>query len=162
MLVENDPSARMQLRPAGELRMPAACAVCGNGTCEEGFLDLDCFVEFHGMVYLCMNCLIQAGEAAGMFTREQVEHLNGQMTMLLEQNEILTSELADANESVRSLNHLLARKFDSERLPEQDVSKDVKEPVSVPADRESETKKPVVSKKSSGTSGTKLHDITFD
>lgn len=164
MVIENDPSARMQYRSAGELKVPATCAVCGAGDREEGYVDLDLFVEFHGSVYLCMICFTQAADLVGMFTPEQVAHLTKQIETLLEENQLLTSELADANERNRNLSGVLASQFN--------VSNDVpngKNPDSNPTESvkaadsgESEVKEPTLSKIPARVGGPKLHDITFD
>ena len=72
MAIENDPSARMQVLSRGELNLPGTCYVCGNGTCDDGYLDFGTFIEFHGNFYLCMTCAVQAAETIGCFTPEQV------------------------------------------------------------------------------------------
>jgi hypothetical protein len=163
MAIENDPSARMQLRSAGELMAPATCAVCGSGNCEEGYLDLATFVEFHGTIYLCMTCLVQAGETAGMFTMEQVQHLNNQLNSLLEANTLLTSENQRVTELNANLNGVLAAQFGIvSDVPSEPPSEDVAVITESTDDRESEVEESVKIDKSAGTSRTKLHDITFN
>lgn len=162
MPIENDPSSRMQIRSAGDLQIPAACSVCGNPYCEEGYLDFGCFVEFHGVVYFCMTCLTQAAETAGMFTAEQVGHLTKQIETLLSANELLTSELANANERNAHLSGVLASQFSIDSVPSENSDKDTTEPVKTADSGKPEVKEPTVSKIPARTGGPKLHDITFD
>lgn len=162
MAIENDPSARMQVRSRGQLVAPASCMVCGNATCDEGYLDLNVFIDFHGTCYLCMNCIIQAGETVGMYTVEQVGHFTAQIESLLESKEALTSELANAQSYIDNFNSLLASKFSSGNLPASGSPEDLLETPERASVGESEPEESVTLTHASGTSGTKLRDITFD
>lgn len=71
----HSPSARMQVVELGNLQQPAACSVCGNGTCLEGYLDTDVWIEYYGQVYLCMNCAKQLVEAIGGLIPEEAQGL---------------------------------------------------------------------------------------
>lgn len=96
MVIENDPSARMQVRSMGELMHPAQCMVCGNGMCEEGYLDLGVFYDYEGTMYLCKTCCYQAGETFGMFTPDEVMTQQRLINTLSEDNDFLKKELEDA------------------------------------------------------------------
>lgn len=69
------PSGRFALRSAGELRQPGQCSVCGNGTCIEGYLDLDIYFEWEGNIYLCMNCVSEAIHVVGALLPKEAETL---------------------------------------------------------------------------------------
>lgn len=110
-LVENDPSARIQLRRIGELQMPATCYVCGSGNCEEGYLDFGTFVDYHGTFYLCMTCFEQSAAVAGFYSPEEVRTQVGDMEQVLAKNTELIAELEEANEYVASANKLLGSRY---------------------------------------------------
>lgn len=70
------PSDRVQVRKIGELRHPGTCALCGNATCLEGYVDLDIYYEYEGNVYLCMNCVKQVCFVVGALLPDESKHLN--------------------------------------------------------------------------------------
>lgn len=166
MVIENDPSARMQVRSRGQLVAPASCAVCGNATCDEGYLDLNVFIDFHGTVYLCMNCITQGAETVGMFTPTEVKNLTNQIEGLMQANEALTLELHNVTEQRDSYSNALRHAY-SDSGTNGTVSaaspKDVLETPERPAVREPEPEESVTFTKPSRTSGTKLRDrVTFE
>lgn len=71
-MFQNTPSDKVQFRALGELPAPGTCLVCGNGTCEEGYVDLGTFIEYVGAGLLCAICLTQCAELIGMMTKEEV------------------------------------------------------------------------------------------
>lgn len=73
MALENDPSAKMQIKSLGELQLPGTCMECGNGNFDGDYLDLGVFFDYEGHMAMCKTCVVQAGETVGMFTAE--EHL---------------------------------------------------------------------------------------
>lgn len=93
MAIENDPSARMQLRTRGELQHPGSCMVCGSGVCDLGYVDLGVFYDYEGTMYLCHTCVTQAAEIIGMFTPEQVESQRQLLDDLTSQNAQYKEEL---------------------------------------------------------------------
>lgn len=162
MAIENDPSARMQVRSRGNLVAPASCMVCGNATCDEGYLDLNVFIDFHGTCYLCMNCITQGGETVGMYTAEQVAHFTAQIESLLADKEALASELANAQSYIDNFNDLLSSKFAASGMPSGDSPKTLLETPERREDREPEAEEPITLHDASGVGGTKLRNITFD
>ena len=92
-MIENDPSARMQVRSMGELMHPASCCVCGNGTCDDGYLDLGVYYDYEGQMYLCMTCATQAGETIGMFTPEEFKIAQTAVNTLQAEKDKLLQEL---------------------------------------------------------------------
>lgn len=160
MIVENDPSARMQLRSRGQLVAPASCCVCGNATCDEGYLDLGAFVDFHGTLYLCMNCITQGAEVCGMFTPQEVAHFQRQIEGLIKKNETLTKELANVTEHRDALDNALRHAYSSSSGDV--VSVPVSETSEGPSVRESEPKEPTPEFNPKPTGGTKLRDVAFD
>lgn len=117
MAIENDPSSRMQIRSMGQLQQPGSCYVCGNGTCELGFLDFGTFVDYHGSFYLCMLCARQAAETIGYFSPDEVSSSVGDKEELLAANRDLTAKLEEAHEHISSVNNLLQSKFLSSPVP---------------------------------------------
>lgn len=95
MVIENDPSARMQLRSRGELVAPGTCMVCGSGTRDEGYVDLNVFIEYVGTAYLCFLCVQQAAEIIGMFTPAEVQSQQDLIAELSEKNVAYEEELAN-------------------------------------------------------------------
>lgn len=162
MVIENNPSARMQVRSRGQLVAPACCCVCGNATCDEGYLDLNVFVDFHGTLYLCMNCVTQGAETCGLFTPQEVNHLQMQIESLLVDKERLTSELSDANDYISNFDSVLRTALSSSNLPDGSSVKDVLNTPEPTDNREPESEESVTLGNPSPTGGTKLRDITFE
>ena len=102
-----DASARMQLRNMGELGHPAACAVCGNGTCDEGYVDIGVYYEYEGMMYLCIPCLTEAAETGGMLSIEQVRELKEITNEALAENKVLKTRQVKMNERLKHYDALL-------------------------------------------------------
>lgn len=172
MIAENSPSARMQVRSRGDLVAPGCCCVCGNGTREEGFLDLGVFIDYHGTVYLCMVCVTQAGETVGMYTPEEVKHFTQQIETLLAAKEQLTSELENVTEHRNSLESTLRLSFGAagvssgltDAVVEESKAEqpDFPEAASGADSGESEPTEPVKIRKPRAPSATKLRNTTFE
>lgn len=162
MVLEHNPSAKMQVRSRGQLVAPACCCVCGNATCEEGYLDLGAFVDFHGTLYLCMTCVYQGGETCGMFTPDEVKQLEGLANSLAEANEQLASELRDANAHIANFDRLMRAAFAASDGVGPPVSEGVPEPTERPKDRESEVTEPTPFSDPESPSGPQLRHVTFD
>lgn len=162
MILENNPSARMQVRSRGELVAPACCCVCGNATCDDGYIDLGVYIDFHGTVYLCMTCAVQAGETVGLFTPAEVNHFQMQIEGLLKANETLTLELESAQSYISNFDSLLRAAFPNGTLPSGSSPEGVLETPERADSREPEPEESVKIKKSSGVGGAKLHNITFE
>lgn len=95
------PSDRVQVRQLGDLQHPGACALCGNGTCNRGYVDLDIYYDYEGQVYLCMFCAEDVAELIGALLPAQSTHLetlNSEIAVKLKEleaeNERLNSELS--------------------------------------------------------------------
>lgn len=106
-LVENDPSARIQLRRIGELQLPASCYVCGSGNCDAGYLDFGTFVDYHGSFYLCLTCAKQAAEVMGYYSPEEVTSMVQAGNLALEENELITAELEKARERLNAFDSIM-------------------------------------------------------
>ena len=102
-----DPSARMQLRNMGELNHPGACAVCGNGTCDQGYVDIGVYYEYEGMMYLCIPCVTELAETAGMLSIEQVAELKNITNEALAENKVLKTRQVKLNERIKHYDALL-------------------------------------------------------
>jgi hypothetical protein len=108
MVFQNTPSDRMHLVGLGELLSPARCMVCGNGTCEEGYVQLGVWYDYEGEQYICRTCLVQAAELIGCLEPGEAQHLQGQATKLAEDNTRISHELAEANERLTVFNGAIA------------------------------------------------------
>jgi hypothetical protein len=104
-MFDRSPSDRMQPQELGELQPPGVCSVCGNGTCIDGYINLDIWIEYYGQVYLCNNCIRQAIEVWGGLVPEEAKHLQ-------ETNETLATQNAELKERNELLSNRL-RIFDS-------------------------------------------------
>lgn len=88
-----DPSARIQVRRAGELMLPAQCTVCGFGGVERDYVDFGIWFEYEGQVYICTLCMEEAGHALQMATSQEWEHLKGMYHRLDEKLKAQEAEL---------------------------------------------------------------------
>lgn len=111
MTIENDPSARIQVRSMGELRAPGTCYVCGSGTCESGYVDFGTFVDYHGNFYLCMTCAQQVADVIGYYSPEEVLTQEGIAADIAQKNLELEKSLEEARNVIDSLNTLLRTKL---------------------------------------------------
>lgn len=118
MTIENDPSARMQLRSRGELRHPGACCICGNGTNDDGYVDLGVFYDYEGTMYLDMTCALQIATLIGCVSPEEIKIFEKKVEELAKKNDELRKDLDDAQHHVDTVNALLRSKL----LPSSDSS----------------------------------------
>ena len=95
---EQTSDSKMQLVGQGDLVHPGSCMVCGSGNYEKGYVNLGVWYEYEGNMYLCGNCLSEAGEIIGMLTAAEVTEMNALHAKIAQDNERLTSELEQANE----------------------------------------------------------------
>lgn len=86
------PSDKVQIRQRAELMSPAVCAMCGNGTCREGYVDPSVFYEWEGQVYFCFNCGLEIARALGCLPPDQTQ-------FLIEQDKAMAKELAELKEA---------------------------------------------------------------
>jgi hypothetical protein len=168
MVIENDPSARMQVRSMGELMHPAQCMVCGNGNCDEGYLDLGVFYDYEGHMYLCMICATQAGETIGLFTPDEVKSQQELIEKLTNENESLTAEVTDARPVLDALSNLFGMPLGIDDLDSAAISAvadtepvNVTEAVSGTDSGESEPEEPVANKRRGNSTRVKSGNITF-
>lgn len=105
----NDPSSKMQLRSMGELRSPSPfCAVCGNATCEKGYVDPSIYYDWEGQIYFCVPCVSEMSEAIGLLNLLETEHLKTLSTGLAEENKVLKERVADCEQQLRNFTGVLA------------------------------------------------------
>lgn len=93
-------SDRMQLVNIGQLMHPGACAVCGNGTCQFGYIQLGVYFEYEGEIYLCMTCLTQAAETGGMLSVEEAQYIQESNNTTATELLATKNELKEANEQL--------------------------------------------------------------
>lgn len=105
---ETLPSDRVQLRSQSELRDPGSCALCGSGNCDEGYVDTGVWIDYHGNVYFCMNCMRQIVGTIRALTPEEAQELIDQSNSVLAENAELTKEVEELREYKRSVDNLLS------------------------------------------------------
>lgn len=167
MVVENDPSARMQIRTRGELRHPGTCLECGSGTCDEGYLDLGVFFDYEGQMYLCKVCVFQAGETFGMYTPAEVESQQELNAKLMLENAHLTEELnnaapiIDAWQRAIDAARAVSLSDDSSEQESEGSDSDAKGTPSGTENGEPVTEESVKGSERSGSGGAKRGHVTF-
>lgn len=107
-MFENGPSDRMQFVGMGGLTHPGVCMVCGNGTCEEGYVRLGVYFEYEGEMFLCVTCVIQAGEIIKMLTPDEAKALWETASNTQAHNVTLETELEKANERLAAYDSVLS------------------------------------------------------
>ncbi len=169
-------SDRVQVVSQGELLHPGACALCGSGNSDEGYINMGIWYEYEGQQYYCMNCVRQIIAVVGGLTDDQAEHLNGLNEELVGRNTALRTELEEANELLGKWNGLInsigvsdatltafgnAISVDaSEADPTVNTEPKVSESKSV--ETESKPSKPVAGKRPPKSSGAATNDGQFD
>lgn len=104
---EINPSARMQVRGVGDLIHPGACAVCGNGTCHDGYLDPGVYYDYEGQVYLCMRCVEELIATVGGATAAELLVTADLTTRALDENERLKAEVESLNVELEQYRNLM-------------------------------------------------------
>ena len=118
------PSDRVQVRELGQLRSPGTCALCGNGTCLEGYVDLDIYYEWEGQVYLCMNCARQVAQVVGALLPDQAEFLQATLEKVQTELTLTKAELSHANEQLSAYGTLFGSITPSGSPPASDASEE--------------------------------------
>lgn len=151
MVHEITPSDRVQIRQRSDLVYPAVCAMCGNGTDVDGFIDVGVWYEWEGQVYFCHKCGLEIARAIGCLMPDESRYLE-------DMNRKMAEELKVTKEQLDDLKHFadLADRFVSQRPVGPDNSTDLAfnqesadesvsatEPTQGAAKREPVTKKPV-------------------
>ena len=168
MVIENDPSARVQLRASSELQPPACCYICGSGNCDKGYVDFGTFVDYHGAFYLCVTCVEQVVSVVGFFSPEEVAGQQELLGHLKTKIDDLESALNDATERADAANRLLASRFASSGSSESvtPVPEQRPEPTTDPQPfgrsegGESESEKSTKGSERRRVSGLVAHDVT--
>ena len=110
-----DVSGRMRRIDAGRMQSPACCAVCGSTSNEDGYLDPQIFIEYHGNIYFCCHCASEMGAFFKMVTYEEHEHIMLEMENLRELLLEANSKAAKAEgvlDEIRSLNSFFGNTAD--------------------------------------------------
>ncbi len=111
MNYEHTPSDRVQVRSQGELQAPGACALCGSGNCEDGYVDFGLWLDFHGTVYLCITCTEQIIGVLGALTLDESKQLTETNNELIVANRELTEEIEALREYKSKFDDLLVNAF---------------------------------------------------
>lgn len=103
----NTPSDRMQVVGIGDLLHPGACALCGNGTCVDGYLNTSIFYDYEGTVYLCMRCVEQLCKVVGALLPDEVTRLREDTENIAKRCTELEAENNDLRSRVNSWDAVL-------------------------------------------------------
>lgn len=135
----NTPSDRVQVVPLGRLQPPAACALCGSGNDQMGYIHTDVWYEYEGYVYFCLsNCARQLAEVFGCLLPEEAEILKAQATEIAETNKTLEAELNEARSRLSTFDSIIADGLASGALSVPSVP----ESVSIDEGSEADAKRP--------------------
>jgi hypothetical protein len=110
---------------------PACCAACGTGTCDLGFMDLAIYYDYEGQVYLCMTCVEELTESAGLLNSTEIRYLEALTKDATAEAERLRSENEALSERLNHYDSLFDVKFDSHpdlSVAEQQRRTEVREP----------------------------------
>lgn len=102
-----DPSGKIKLTAKGYLSPPSSCLVCGNGNCEEGYLDLGTYIDYYGQAYMCWFCVVQAAETISCVIPEDAAKMEAMMQEVVESRDSLAKELETANERINAYSIIL-------------------------------------------------------
>lgn len=108
MRFDHTVSDRMQVVGRGDLRPPGTCLHCGSGNCEEGYVDLDRFIDYEGDSYLCMTCVRQMIEMVDGCLPEDFMRLMQEKLELEVALNTTSERLSDANERLAVYDSVLA------------------------------------------------------
>lgn len=129
---ETLPSDRVQLRSQSELRDPGSCALCGSGNCDEGYVDTGVWIEYHGNVYFCLNCMRQIVGTIRALTPEEAQELIDQSNAVLAEVTELRKEVEELREYKSNVDSLLSGLVVSADPSDLDVNSDPDEVNRVP------------------------------
>lgn len=104
---DRSPSDRVQFRNLGELMHPGACALCGSGVREEGYVDPQIYYDYEGQVYFCTTCLEEMAGVIGCLTAAESAHLTETANEALAENKALKEELEQARERLGHYDSIL-------------------------------------------------------
>jgi hypothetical protein len=108
MTYTNTPSDRVQVRQLGSLLHPGACALCGSGNCDDGYVDTGVYYEYEGQVYFCMTCAHQIVNAIGCLLPDESEHLRDLNSEMATRVTELENENRQLRDNLAAWNNLLA------------------------------------------------------
>lgn len=147
------PSDRMQVVGLGELMHPGACALCGNGTCVDGYVNTSIFYDYEGTVYLCMRCVEQLCKVVGALLPDEVVSFKQHTEEIAKRCAELEAENNDLRGRVSSWDSVLSGAFPN-GVPgatvnegSEDKQPDVTEPTTGSAGRKPTAKKSVASRR---------------
>lgn len=101
------PSDRVQVIGRAQLKHPGACALCGNGTCDEGYVNTGIYFDYEGHIYLCMRCAIQIAETIGCLTPPESLHLVTLSEEVIKERDLYKEQLEDATNRLQHFDALI-------------------------------------------------------
>ena len=100
--MQPDPSGRLQVVQAPPT-LPGSCAICGTAQHEQGFIDPQLFIEWHGGIYFCWSCV---SEMASIFDFIDPEKGKQLIAKIEEQQATILRLSADKHHLEKALEHL--------------------------------------------------------
>lgn len=114
---EINPSARIQVRGVGDLMHPGACAICGNGTRPEGFVDIGVYYDYEGQVYICMMCAEDLVHTIDGLTAEEHAMVKSISEGFAAENEALKTQVEELSAELKQYRDSIVSAFGSSVLP---------------------------------------------
>ena len=104
----SDPSGRVKHIAAGNMMLPACCAMCGNVGNEDGYADPGIFIEWHGNIYFCPSCSFEIAALFGAVEGHRYAEVDAKLTdaliLLVEQQ----AEIARLENNVDAYRNLFS------------------------------------------------------
>jgi hypothetical protein len=99
------------------VHQPARCAVLGRGEDAEGFIDTGSHINcIDPHVYVSVGAVKLMAQKIGLALQEEQKELQSQVTLLAAENELLKSQIADANKELDAI-AILEPRFKSKKKP---------------------------------------------
>jgi hypothetical protein len=112
---------RVQLVTGTPQCLPAKCVICGTpGDKDSKFIDTGWDIDFYGVVYFCMNCIVEAASVLDFVPVDQLLLVKDK----LEQEEFKREALEKENEELRNAINSLNRAGFSTDTSRVDIDSD--------------------------------------
>lgn len=98
---------RFQILEVNQLTYPHKCGICGSFSGDNGkrYIDFGLFVEYHGQVYICVDCFygaIHSIDKPSDESQARIRELQAVVTTLIAENRTLRNALDELRGSIVS------------------------------------------------------------
>lgn len=83
--------------------LPGCCAICRAGNNRRFYVDTGMSLEFHGVVYICDECIGEASHTSGYISPELADKLKAENEYLNKYNDELSAKLEVLERSLHDL-----------------------------------------------------------